>query len=201
LAGIAQNGERRIVSSGLQLQDVILEALVRLQRELRGESPAAMDLWNAQTANSPATPKDEEQISWYVKRFLDRDLTRSGIIVNREVENRPLSINDLYVQCVDPETMDQLTVIIEVKGCWHRDLYSSMKDQLYTQYMEQQGVSHGIYLVAYFDGDRWEGTDRASRHRARQHSVVQLRNELDDHAAQLSNETYTVCSFVMDCTY
>lgn len=191
----------RLITSPRQLHDVIVESLGRLQQSLLGESPAAIDLWNVKSDSQTGTPKDELLISDYVKRHLDRDLKHFGIIVNREVENRPRNEIDLYVQHLDPNSSLPITVVCEVKGCWHRDLYTSMSSQLHERYMKQQGLSHGIYLVPFFDGDRWDSSDHASRHKARQHSFDELQTHMTSQASMLTDEMFCVGSFVLDCRY
>lgn len=198
---LARSTDARLINSPQQLQDVIIESLARYQAELSAETPAAADLWNALGRPSTFTPKDELHISDSIKRFLDRDLKRSGIIVNREVENRPQNENDIYVQCLDSNAHASITVVCEVKGCWHRDLYTSMSSQLHERYMKQQGLSHGIYVVAFFDGDRWDSIDHAARHKARRHSFEELQSFMAAQATGLSDENFHVTSFVLDYRY
>jgi hypothetical protein len=81
-----------------------------------------------------SSPKEENLLSDYVKRHLDDDLQGRRIIINREVENRPRSITDIRVDAVGHDRQQEadhvLTVIIEVKGCWHPRLREAMKTQL-----------------------------------------------------------------------
>jgi hypothetical protein len=88
---LAEKRTARLVQSGAQLQDVLIESLTRLQEELQGETPSYQDLWNGWGPKKKKLyrPKDENELSNYVKRFLDRDLVERGIIANREVELRP----------------------------------------------------------------------------------------------------------------
>lgn len=201
LFNLVTSTESRIISSTTQLHDVILESLSRLGRDLKAESPAAVDLWNVRGTERTGTPKDELLISDYIKRHLDRDLGHLGIVVNREVENRLRNEIDIYVQYIPPSGAIPITVACEVKGCWHRDLYASMSSQLYERYMRQQGLSHGIYLVAFFDGERWDSTDHGARHKARKHSLKELRGDLASQALELTDKAFHVSSVVLDCRY
>lgn len=198
LLKLARDKSRRFVSTPNQLSSVILESLADLQLILSGESPAAVDLWNSSFSSNTRiwSPKDELLISDYVKRFLDTKLGTGGILINREVENRIGNENDLYVQCIDPVSKDIITVVCEVKGCWNSDLYTSMKNQLVDRYLKEQKISHGIYLVGYFDCAKW---DPGIRHYSRRHSLNELRYDLENQASLLSNEDYKVTSIVLDC--
>lgn len=201
LFSLVRSPEARIIGSPAQLHDVILESLGRLQHALTAESPAAVDLWNVRGTDRTGAPKDELLVSDYIKRHLDRDLGHLGIIVNREVENRIRNEIDLYVQYVSQASPTPVTLVCEVKGCWHRDLYSSMASQLHERYMKQQGISDGIYVVAFFDGERWEPSDHKRRHQARSHSLDELRAAMTAQATELTNNIFQVTPVVLDCTY
>ena len=201
LQALVRSGEARIIETSEQLHDVLIESLTRLQSELTAESPSAIDLWNFNSRRTQGTPKNEELISDFIKRFLDRDLQRSGIIVNREVVNRVGNENDIYVQCLDPKTGSSATVVCEVKGCWNKSLYTDMESQLRDRYLMQQGHSHGIYLAAFFDCDRWEPTERQTRHRSRNHSLTELQQSLAKQASRLTNDSTQVTSVILDCRF
>lgn len=201
LFSLVRSAEARIISSPAQLHDVILESLGRLQHALTAESPAAVDLWNVRGTDKTGIPKDELLVSDYIKRHLDRDLGPLGIIANREVVNRIGNEIDLYVQYMNPALPVPITVVCEVKGCWHRDLHRSMESQLHERYMKQQGISHGIYVVAFFDGERWTPSDHERRHSPRSHSLDELRAAMTAQAAELTDNEFQVATVVLDCTY
>ena len=77
---------KRFVESNEQLLNVVIESLYRLQAELHGELAAVGDLWNNQ--EKEWWPKQEEDISDYIARFLRKDLSERGVVVNREVQIR-----------------------------------------------------------------------------------------------------------------
>jgi len=64
---LAADRRRRLIESGEQLLDLILESLDRLERKLRGETPAAIGLWNEipQGRGNPGLyrPKEENALS------------------------------------------------------------------------------------------------------------------------------------------
>jgi hypothetical protein len=201
LLELVHSTDARLINSPQQLRDVIIESLTRYQEELSAETPSAANLWNAGGRPLTFTPKDELHISDNIKHFLDRDLKRLGIVVDREVENRRGNEIDLYIQYVDSTTTNRIRVVCEVKGCWHRELYTSMSKQLHERYMKQQGISHGIYVVAFFDSERWDSSNYKSRHKIGGHSFEELQRSMVDQASGLTDEVFHVTSFVLDCRY
>lgn len=71
-----------------------------------------------------------------------------------------------------------LSLAVEVKGAWHRDLMESMHDQLADRYMRDLGTDHGIYLVAWPDVALWRSDDDDRRR-------VEGRPRADTHAELL----------------
>src|SRR5258708_37673741 len=170
---MVQDKERRLAQNGEQLLAVVMESLVRLQETLHGETPARIFLWNELPAGDESQkryrPKDENSLSDYIKLHLERDLKQRGIIVHREVEIRRAQggkageRTDLYVEAyvAGPGQMkiDTLTVIIEVKGCWHEKVESAMKTQLVDRYLKDTACRHGLYLVGWFNCPQWDSAD------------------------------------------
>lgn len=190
----------RLVRTEAELLGVIVEALGRLQVELLGETPAVADLWNIGTS---CCPKDEAALCDYIKRFLDRDLAKSGVIVNREVVicrkvgegGASGERTDIHVNVRVPGTGDKLTVIIEVKGCWNAGLMTDMDAQLVDRYLHANQCRHGLYLVGWFDCPQWQPR---SSHRHAQ-SLPQLAAELEEQSRLLSTaHGLTVSSLVLD---
>ena len=173
ILAMVQDKERRLVQNGEQLLAVVMESLVRLQETLHGETPARIFLWNELPAGDEGQkryrPKDENSLSDYVKLHLERDLKQRGIIVLREVEIRravggdPGERTDLYVDAYVPgpdhTKIDILTVIIEVKGCWHRKVETAMQTQLVERYLRDNPCRHGLYLIGWFNCPHWDRTD------------------------------------------
>lgn len=196
----------RLVRSGDELQGVLLESLARLESELQGETPAAPDLWN-QIKRGASRPKDEPALSDYVKRFLDRDLQSRGVIVNREVEIRRGEgtgrgeLTDLHVDAVAraalSDVVDKVTVIIEVKGCWNRELFTAMESQLVDRYMKDNKCQHGIYLVGCFHCPEWDTADRRYKE-AKHQGADEIRTPLAEQAAELSAGSTSVKAYVLN---
>jgi predicted NACHT family NTPase len=67
---LARESQSRLVQSGQQLLDVIIESLERLQKKLHGETPEVQFLWN-KIADKVYRPCDETALSDYIKIHLN----------------------------------------------------------------------------------------------------------------------------------
>ncbi len=168
LRNLASGTDRRLVNDEAELMQVVEAALARIQLLLIGERPMAQHLWNvvkdATTNATMRTPKDENTFSDFVASLLTLDLGGRGIVVNREVEIQRGQETDIYVNAITHTKAEgefaSVTVTIEVKGCWHRELKSAMKDQLVDRYLLNKKCSHGIYLVGWFYCEEWTDEPR-----------------------------------------
>ena len=165
IIALAQDRQRRYVENGRQLLDVLVETLEHLQQALQGENPAAVELWdNRGDARSPVwCPVDELRLSEWIARHLRERLSGKAVIVNREVKIRYDQATDIHVDAVVPREQGQATgavsAIIEVKGCWHPDLDTAMETQLVGRYLKDNQCPNGLYLVGWFNCDRWSAGD------------------------------------------
>jgi hypothetical protein len=164
---LAKSG-RRVIRSESDLAAVLIESLDRLQMRLRGETPSVRDIWDYDAKTKTWAPIDENAFSDYVKRHLDIDLKNLGIVAMREVEVRrgygkPGERTDIYViATVDvgaTEGFENFRVIVEVKGCWHRELTKALTEQLRDRYLSESQCSTGIYLVGWFLCETWRTDD------------------------------------------
>lgn len=104
-----------------------------------------------------------------MKRHLDADLRERSVVVNREVVircgtgNQDVERTDIHVDAItedaDSNTYQTIKVIIEVKGCWHRELNRAMESQLVGRYLQENTSQYGLYLVGWFRCDQWHGDD------------------------------------------
>ena len=170
LVALAARPELRFVESGEQLLRVIRESLERAQEELQGETPAVRDLWNDLGLRDNVryyTPKSENELSDWLARFMRRDLAGRRIVVNREVEiSRPAGAGlgertDIHVTAVsnDPERPPLIRAIVEVKGCWHRELGTALETQLVARYLRGTDNHYGFYVAGWFTSDHWDPSD------------------------------------------
>ncbi len=203
------------VETGDALLEAVVESLQRLAQRLHNETPAVHALWNAWPApRAPGKrgrsaklyrPKDEEDLSNFIRAHLQDDLAARGIITNREVEIRPGERTDVHVDAIARDhrgrVRDQLSLIIEVKGCWNRDLAHAAQTQLTDRYLRDNSCRHGLYVVGWFHCPRWDASDpdrdKALRFAA---DVTQAQTKLDAQAAALSQGDLKVRAFVLNTT-
>ncbi len=196
-----------LVQNGSQLLAALIESLKRAEEKLQGETPAAEFLWN-KIGKDAYRPKDENSFSNWLKLHLEDDLKTRGIITNREVEIRrgegtgQGERTDIYVNAIireHPENnlYDQITAIIEVKGCWHKELKDAMQTQLAERYLKDNQCDHGLYLVGWFPCDQWDKKDRRKSQTPKMR-LEQARKNFACQARELSQNGKTIESFVMN---
>ena len=59
----------------------------------------------------------------------------------------------------DDERGAIVTVVIEVKGYWHKDVRTAMGGQLGDRYLREAPCHHGLYLVGWFVCPQWDPQD------------------------------------------
>ena len=193
---VTRGSRKRLVRSEAELTKVVIESLGRMEEKLHGEVPAVQFLWDG------TRPKSENDFSDWVKLHLDDDLNRRGVVANREVQiHRSKDRTDLHVNAVvpgpDTDSYDVIRVIIEVKGSWHRDLKTAMQDQLINQYLQDNQCTSGIYLVGWFNCDKWDDSDY-KKHDAPKCSLEEARAYFDEQAQALSGSELQVAAYVVD---
>lgn len=206
---LIDDSRKRLVNDGNQLLEVLIESLQRLENELQGETPAVRDIWD-KTKSKPLLwkPVNENEFSDYVKRFLDRDLDlkQKGIIANREVELRPSQGNakgertDIHVDAIiksNGKISDCITVIIEVKGCWHEELNEAMETQLVDRYLKDNTCKHGLYLIGWFNCPQWDNQDYRKR-KTPKITLEEAKAKFDQQAKDLSVSGINVKAFVLN---
>jgi predicted NACHT family NTPase len=208
---LTNDPQRRLVQSGEQLLDAIIESLKRLEARLQDETPAAVDLWNENSSSENRgyvyRPKDENRFSDYVKRHLDDDLRRSGVVVNREVEirrgtgagagERTDILVDAIIRNQRGEAYDIITAVVEAKGCWHRDLDTAMEEQLVNRYLRENSSKYGLYLIGWFNCDQWDNEDYRKQ-RAPGLTIAEAQSRFDVQAAALSSSDLKIKTLVLN---
>jgi hypothetical protein len=188
---LAESNRSRLVQSGGQLLEVVIESLGVLQSRLQGESLMARFLWNE------SKPRPEEDLSEWIKAELESDLKGRGVVLGREVQIHRFDRTDIHITAVTnssrTDSLDSVKVIIEVKGDWHRELHSAMGSQLANRYLQENDCRHGLYLVGWFR--------RVSRIiRFEKQSLSKLRDRLTSQAKSLTNGERKIAAFVLDCS-
>ena len=191
---LARDPGTRLVESGEQLLEVIVEWLARWEQKLQGTSPAAFGLWD-EVAKNRHRPKVEEKMSDAVAIHLQDDLRDRLVLVNREVVIRrgekPGGVGertDIHVDAPrgqDADPTGTIRITIEVKGCWNPGLGSAMESQLRDRYLADNECRHGLYLVGWYVCPQWDPDDprRAATPAV---SLAEIRAQLAGQAVALS---------------
>ena len=206
LLQLAARSESRIVNSPDDLTQVIVEALGRISQKLHGETPAVAELWNYTVGKDRLyTPKDENDFSDWLKRRLEDEIVRKAIIIGREVEirrriaSRPGERTDLYVTALNSTLNEKIVTVVEVKGCWHRELKTAMESQLVNRYLKENLYTNGIYLVGWFSCPAWHSSDYRSND-VPFSSLSDAEEYVETQARALSSGTVHITPFVLDVT-
>jgi hypothetical protein len=204
--GLAARAEARLVIDADDLMEVVLESLNRLQIQLTQNTlPRSEDLWNwdgADTRRQNFRHRDEAFLSNYIARWLRDDLGQRGIIIGREVQPRLGQRTDIHVTAVPFEqtsSLQNVTVIIEVKGCWNSEVRTAIDGQLVGDYLRPNGLTHGIYLVGWFVCDKWSNPQNKLTSQTfadAQQEVVQLAAAYDG-----KTNPERIAAIVVDCRY
>lgn len=131
-------------------------------------------------------------------------------MANREVELRRSTGGDRGERTdihIDAYVRDQprtpasvVTAIIEVKGCWHKQLPTAMEIQLVDRYLKDNTCRYGLYLVGWFNCKQWDSEDYRKGN-APQRSIDEARAKFATQAMSLSadtNRNVVVKSFVLN---
>jgi hypothetical protein len=172
---LVRNPNNRLIQSGEQLLDVLVESLRRCENKLQGETPAAVFLWDQIRRNGKKTyrPKEEVALSDWLRLHLEEDLRQNRVVVNREVEIRRGEgtgvgeITDIHVDTFTRSErdgrVDRISAIIEVKGCWNPEVNTAMETQLVNRYLRENRWQYGIYVVGWYHCTQWDDADPRNR--------------------------------------
>lgn len=221
LLKIVSDNQLRLVQSGEQLLEVVIESLKRLQAKFHDELPAWQDVWDQvivekvradfegksqkKRKHQPKKyrPKDENEFSNRVARHLREDLGDRGIIINREVVIRKRERTDIYVDAVihnsRKEVYDAISIIIEVKGCWNDELNIAMEEQLVGRYLKDNHCHYGLYLIGWFNCDQWDKGDYREK-KSPKMVLEEAQSRFDAQAVTLSQDGLMVKAYVLDAT-
>jgi hypothetical protein len=204
---LADKPTLKLVNTAGDLCDVLTEALAKFAGSLHGAQTPVRDLWDRQSSKSVFRPIDENGFSDVVARFLQAELAHAGIFANREVEvsrvpGAPVGRRtDILINAVrrrpGGEAFDPITAVIEAKGCWNSELFTALEAQLVREYMVRLRAQAGVYLVGWFEADKWDSSD-GRRKTVPKMSVDDVRAKLEGQAAGLP-EGIIVRPVVVEC--
>jgi hypothetical protein len=198
----------RLVQNADQLLDLVIESIRRWEAKLQGIPPAAFQLWEQSPYNRP---KEEERVSDAVALHLKEDLQGRGIAINREVQIRPAmkggakgERTDIQVDATVVEGNDSshpvISITIEVKGCWNKDLLSALNDQLAARYLADNSTTHGLYLVSWCACTAWNDPDYSRRRHVPATNIDDLEALLERQATRISTDGLRIRAMVINAT-
>lgn len=204
----------RFVENEKQLLDVVLENLKEIEYDLHNKDSNAYLLWN-EVKNKSYKPKNENQYSTYIKNRLEEKLKYEGIIINREVELRSqedhlrgertdIQIDTTTKNGFIDSRSKTISIIIEVKGNWNREVTTAMEDQLANRYLNKSGIQTGIYLIGWFDSDSWDEENRKINVKKLKKDIGdidQLKCFLEEQSESLSKNQLRIEAYIMDVSY
>ena len=97
---------------------------------------------------------EEREVSRLLAEWLQSDLRGdAGIVTDREPQVGWKGQFDLKVEIPANPTAGRprLVVVIKVKRCLHPSVKTACATQLAEGYLRRKNLTHGIYLVAWFD--------------------------------------------------
>lgn len=212
IGSLLKNPAARVIEDADDLLEVVMESLRRYQEKLvRSELPEAAVLWNYDGSGNQRRnfrPKDEEDLSDRVAVWIDSDIgTKTGVVIGREVQPRRGQKTDIMVTALvkgaNAQTLTPVTIIIEVKGCWHKEVRTAIETQLVAGYLVQNGWTHGIYLVGWFDCDRWDAPTNTPKSSLNAATYEDACKEVDALAAPYDGvgKSEVVKGFCLDCRF
>lgn len=191
---------RRAVTSRAQLAQVVLEALDALAEDYARDRGLRRRLWEKQRSGTRwseySVPAEETRVSQELKTELAARL-RGRVAVAREVEIQPAlgtdgaDRPDVLAVAVTTDTA-ALELPLEVKGNYNADVIGALTTQLADRYLTGPVGDEGVYVVAYFDPEGWDATDKNRRQMADRHSPEGLRQALTDEATAVAGRGMTV---------
>ena len=210
IAAILANDDKRIVRDNGDLMNLVLESLDVLQRQLKETTlPAVEDLWQWEGAGQRRENfrhKDEEAVSDYIARWLrDQIGPESRVVVNREVQPVRGKRTDILVEAWSQTPQGRyrqetpLSITIEVKGCWNSQIKTGAEGQLLNGYLRPFGLTHGVFLVAWFHSPGFEKIAPAQASELDHETLGEAKNTVASFVQPAQVPGFEVIPFVLDC--
>lgn len=189
------------------LCEVLAAALEKFAAELHAAQTPVRDLWDRQRTTNIFRPIDENALSDVITRYLRSELGSAGIFANREVEvsrapgapvgQRTDILVNAFRRRADGELFDPIAAVVETKGCWNSELFTAIEGRLFRNYMVPLCAQVGIYLVGWFDTDKWDPKD-SRRDRVPKMSISEAKARLRRRADALP-DSFVVRTVILEC--
>ena len=202
---IANGATKRLINSPKDLLASVIEWLDSYQQHLQGDTPAVGEIWHTQ---SLIKPKDEEAFSDHIAGVL-RLMSPNNCLINREVQIRrklysdgtPGSRTDLWIQTINPDNGESLTLCIEVKCSWNESSPSAIEEQLLKKYLSGGTATCGLLLLGWYSCEKWNTKDqRRSASRRYWPEIAGARKTLEKQATRFSTTNIPIKAHVIDCS-
>jgi hypothetical protein len=194
---IVEDKRQLLVRDQQELAEAVWLALEDYQKDIRDEGSRVMRLWD----EGDYRPKPEEPISREIVDGLQSSLRDRGVQSTLETKLREGQFLDIYISATTSHLKNQTaTVIVEVKGCWNRELKTAQETQLAMRYLKDRSSKDGIYLVAWFLCDKWDAQD-PRKEQTPKWEISTAKIFLSQQAAEINSNTgSSIRPFVLDAT-
>ena len=192
---IVEDKRQLLVRDQQELAEAVWLALEDYQKDIRNEGSRVMRLWD----EGNYRPKPEEPISREIADGLRSALRDRGVQATLETKIREGQFSDIYISattsCLKNKTA---TLIVEVKGCWNKELKKAQKTQLAMRCLKDRSSKDGIYLVGWFLCDRWDEKDSRKKQTPKW-EISEAATFLSEQAAEINCSTgSSIRPFVLD---
>ena len=154
---VALTLQNKTPANPADLMAVALDALVELQRTLANSSTNVIHrFWTVDSAGKRPMPphRPEPECRNVIADSLDKQLSAIGISVTPEHQHGAQNQSDIALR-VQTAGSQHMLLPIEVKGDWHKDLWTASHEQLAKKYAsDPQCHGKGIYLVLWLGANR-----------------------------------------------
>ena len=185
-----------LVRDQQELAEAVWSALGDYQKDIRDEGSRVMRLWDENNYR----PKPEESLSREIADGIRSFMRGRGVQAQCEPTIRAGQFVDIYVSATTGPKNQISTVIIEVKGCWNKEVKTAQNAQLAMRYLRERSSKDAIYLVAWFLCDRWDETDSRKK-RTLRWDVKKAQSFYTKQSEQVNRDTdCSIRAFVLDAT-
>ena len=193
-----------LIETEKDLLRAVDEVINEYQEHLQGERwNNVRYLWSCRKVEKKfvCCPKYEKDFSDDMAQFIKNKLEKEyQLVANREVKISEKSIPDFLIQLVR-QNEKPLELMIEVKCIWNEKLKTAIKDQLVEKYLKNSDSKIGIYVLAWFESDKWTepDDDRVNINiRIRKKGKEEAKILLEEQAREQNG--YDIRAIVVDCS-
>lgn len=184
---VALTLQNKTPANPADLMAVVLDALHNLQKTLRNSDTNRLNrFWTVDAAGKRPQPphRPEPECRNAIAEWLRADLAAMDISVIIENQHGAQSQSDIVLQVRTPAHEDML-LPIEVKGDWHKELWTAATEQLAKQYASEPRCHHqGIYLVLWLGSTRGTAAKPKPHPNLPTHTPADLKARLQQDADQ-----------------